>query len=67
MVNMPIGLSKVPKTVNGGNGLNIDQNHNINPEYYKWLLKQHNYFPDSISMKVGHIGRVKVGARSRCS
>lgn len=52
MVNMPVGLSSFPTKVSGASSLVTDENHNINSEYYKWLLQQHDYFPDSIFVKV---------------
>lgn len=52
MVNMPMGLSSFPSKVNDSSNAATDVNHNINPEYYKWLLKQHNYFPESICVQV---------------
>lgn len=49
MVNMPLSLSAFPtKHIR----LETDMNHNINQEYYEWLLKQHNYFPDTACLKV---------------
>lgn len=49
MVNMPLSLSAFPtKHIR----LDTDMNHNINHEYYEWLLKQHNYFPDTACLKV---------------
>lgn len=47
MVNMP--LSTIPtKYIR----LVTDVNQNINHKYYEWLLKQHNYFPDTAFHKV---------------
>ncbi|XP_055314326.1 uncharacterized protein LOC129575237 isoform X2 [Sitodiplosis mosellana] len=43
MVNMPLNVSAFPMDELG---LETDINQNINQEYYEWLLKQHNYFPD---------------------
>lgn len=49
MVNMPINVSAFPTDELG---LVTDINQNINQEYYEWLLKQHNYFPDCAFHKV---------------
>lgn len=49
MVNMPINVSAYPSD---GLDLVTDINQNINQEYYEWLLKQHNYFPDCAFYKV---------------
>lgn len=48
MVNIPMILP-IP-----ANRLFVtDANQNIDQEYYEWLLKQHNYFPDCAFPKVG--------------
>lgn len=49
MVNMPLSVSAFPTDKLG---LETDINQNINQEYYEWLLKQHNYFPDCAFHKV---------------
>lgn len=49
MVNMPLSVSAFPTDELG---LETDINQNINQEYYEWLLKQHNYFPDCAVHKV---------------
>lgn len=54
MVNMPINVSAFPKDKLD---LVTDINQNINQEYYEWLLKQHNYFPDCAFHKVSRFFR----------
>lgn len=49
MVNAPINVSTFPTDEIG---VVTDINSNINQEYYEWLLKQHNYFPDCAFHKV---------------
>lgn len=53
MVNMPINVSAFPTDELG---LVTDINQNYNQEYYEWLLKQHNYFPDCAFHKVSEEG-----------
>lgn len=50
MVNMPMNLCAY--ATDKPNGFVTDINQNINQEYYEWLLKQHNYFPDCAFHKV---------------
>lgn len=51
MVNIPINVSAFPTDEIG---VVTDINQNINQEYYEWLLKQHNYFPDCAFHKVSY-------------
>lgn len=55
MVNIPINVSTFPTDEIG---VVTDINQNINQEYYEWLLKQHNYFPDCAFHMVSGIKQI---------
>lgn len=57
MVNIPVNVSTFPTDEIG---VVTDINQNINQEYYEWLLKQHNYFPDCAFHKVSAIKFVSI-------